>query len=84
MRKYLPESSVANTTHRLERQYRALRALEYSNIPTPKPYCLCEDPSILGTSFSIVEFVDGRTFNDPSLPGVSPQERLEMWVFINF
>ncbi|KAJ5660934.1 APH-domain-containing protein [Penicillium longicatenatum] len=79
MRKYPPGSSVANTTHRLERQYRALRALENSNIPVPKPYCLCEDPSILGTSFSIVEFLDGRTFNDPSLPGFSPRERHEIW-----
>ncbi|KAJ6016816.1 hypothetical protein N7451_000195 [Penicillium sp. IBT 35674x] len=84
MRKYPPRSSVDNTTHRLERQYRALRALEYSNIPAPKPYCLCEDPSILGTSFSIVEFLDGRTFHDPSLPGVSPKERHAMWVFVFF
>ncbi|KAJ5809241.1 APH-domain-containing protein [Penicillium pulvis] len=79
MRKYPPGSSVENTTRRLERQYRVLRALENSKIPAPKPYCLCEDPSILGTSFSVVEFLDGRTFHDPSLPGVSPRERDQMW-----
>lgn len=82
MRKYPPGLSD-NTTHRLERQYRVLRALENSTIPAPKPYCLCEDPSVLGTSFSIVEFLDGRTFHDPSLPGVSPRERHDMWV-VNF
>ena len=45
----------------------------------PKAYCLCEDDSVLGTPFYIMDFLDGRIIEDPSLPDVSPEERTQMW-----
>ena len=47
-------------------------------MPVPKTYCLCEDMGVIGTSFYVMEFLDGRIFADASFPGVSAKERFEM------
>ena len=78
MRKKPPGEIITKSAHKIEREYRVLVALEHSIIPVPKPYFLCEDPGVIGTPFYVMEFLDGRIFEDPSLPGVSPHDRREM------
>lgn len=39
-----------------------------TKVPVPKVYCLCTDPSVIGTPFYIMEHVDGRLFLNPTLP----------------
>jgi aminoglycoside phosphotransferase (APT) family kinase protein len=69
---------LSRTAHQVEREYRIIHALEKTNVPVPKAYCLCEDTSIVGTAFYIMEFLDGRIVEDASFPGVSPADRTEM------
>lgn len=46
-----------------------LRALgEHTQVPVPKVFCLCTDPTVIGTAFYIMEFMEGRIFIDPKLP----------------
>lgn len=42
-------------------------------------YCLCEDASVIGSAFYVMEFLDGRIFTEPNFPNVTVQERKEMW-----
>lgn len=79
MRKKPPGKLLSKTAHRVEREYKIIHALENTDVPVPKAYCLCEDSSVIGTPFYIMEFLDGRIFTDPSIPGVSPKERNEMY-----
>ncbi|KAJ5936833.1 hypothetical protein N7466_003283, partial [Penicillium verhagenii] len=79
MRKYPRTASGSKDTQRCEREYRVLCALDSIEIPVPQPHILCEDPRVLGTPFLVMESLDGRIFEDPTLPGVSPQERHLMW-----
>lgn len=79
MRKKPPGQLLSKTAHQVEREYRILHALENTNVPVPKTYCLCEDSSVVGTPFYIMEFLDGRIFEDPALPEVSPEERTTMY-----
>ncbi|KAF2753246.1 aminoglycoside phosphotransferas-like protein [Pseudovirgaria hyperparasitica] len=79
MRKKPPGKLLSKAAHKVDREYRIIHALEKTDVPVPKAYCLCEDDSIVGTAFYIMEFLDGRIFEDPSLPGVSSQDRTEMW-----
>ena len=44
----------------------------------PIPYALCEDTSVVGTSFYIMEFLDGRIFTDVNMPEVGTAERREL------
>ncbi len=56
-----------------------IHALEKTDVPVPKAYCLCQDEKVIGTDFYIMEFLDGRMVQNPSFPGVSAKEREEMW-----
>jgi aminoglycoside phosphotransferase (APT) family kinase protein len=78
LRKKPPGNLLSKSAHRIDREYQVITALEKTNVPVPKTYCFCEDSSIIGTPFYIMEFLDGRIFEDPWLPELSPEERHEM------
>jgi aminoglycoside phosphotransferase (APT) family kinase protein len=79
LRKKPPGRLVSKTAHNVEREYRIIDALRNTDVPAPRAYVLCEDPAVIGTPFYIMEFLDGRIIEDPSIPGVSPQHRSAMW-----
>ncbi|VUC19823.1 unnamed protein product [Clonostachys rosea] len=79
MRKKPPGKLLSKTAHKVEREYRIMHALEKTDVPVPRTYCLCEDESVIGTPFYIMEFLDGRIIEDFTLPGVAPEVRREMW-----
>lgn len=79
MRKKPPGKLLSKTAHRVDREYRILHALEHTDVAVPKTYCLCEDDKVVGTPFYVMSFVDGRIFEDPAIPGVTPEERTEMY-----
>ena len=54
-----------------------MQALGRVNFPVPRVYLLCEDDSIVGAPFYIMEFVRGRVFSSPALASLSPQERAQ-------
>lgn len=61
---------ISKTAHLIEREYRVLKALKDSLVPVPFVYFFNSDPSLLGTSFYVMEFLDGRIFADNLLPTV--------------
>jgi aminoglycoside phosphotransferase (APT) family kinase protein len=63
------------SAHRVDREFRVLRALQASDVPVPAARVLCEDPAVLGSSFFVMDRVAGRLFSDPTLPGCTPAER---------
>ena len=46
-------------------------------------YCLCEDESVIGRAFYIMEFMEGRVLWDQSLPGMTPAERTAIYNEMN-
>jgi len=38
---------------------------------------------VIGTAFFVMDYVEGRVFWDPSLPGLQPDERRALWLEIN-
>ncbi|KAF2096606.1 acyl-CoA dehydrogenase family member 11 [Rhizodiscina lignyota] len=79
MRKKPPGQLLSATAHKVDREYRIIHAMEQTDVPVPRAICLCQDPTVIGTDFYIMSFLDGRIFQDPSIPGVSPEERRIMW-----
>ncbi|KAK6074959.1 phosphotransferase enzyme family protein [Seiridium cupressi] len=79
LRKKPPGKLLSKTAHKVEREYRIIAALGTTDVPVPKAYCLCEDASVIGTPFYVMEFLDGRIFEDHAMPDVSPEERTELW-----
>ncbi|ORY19392.1 kinase-like domain-containing protein [Clohesyomyces aquaticus] len=79
MRKKPPGQLLSKTAHKVDREYRIIHALEKTDVPVPKAFCLCQDEKVIGTDFYIMEFLDGRIFEDPAIPEVTPGERTKMW-----
>lgn len=75
-----PDGPILKGAHAVEREYRALRALEASEVPVPKARWLEEDATILGTAFYVMDRLEGRVFADASLEGVSHGDRREMYL----
>ncbi|WP_455280284.1 phosphotransferase [Cupriavidus necator] len=70
-----PKSKLLPSAHAIEREYRVMAALAGSDVPVARMYALCEDESVIGRAFYIMEFVAGRVLWDQSLPGMSTAER---------
>ncbi|KAF2440102.1 kinase-like protein [Karstenula rhodostoma CBS 690.94] len=79
LRKKPPGALVSKTAHKVEREYRILAALQPTDVPVPRVYGLCEDASVVGSPFYIMEYLDGRIVTEPHFPGVAAEERTEMW-----
>ncbi|KAI0111942.1 acyl-CoA dehydrogenase family member 11 [Daldinia grandis] len=73
---------LSQAAHKVEREHRVIAALQPTPVPVPRAYTLCSDPSVLGTPFYIMSFVDGRIIHDPCMPpphARSPAERAALW-----
>ncbi|RYP12285.1 hypothetical protein DL767_011364 [Monosporascus sp. MG133] len=83
LRKKPPGKLLSKAAHKVEREHRVIAALHggRTGVPVPRPYCLCEDPAVLGTPFYVMEFVGGRIIEDPLMRGeaASPAERAALW-----
>jgi len=67
----------------VEREYTVIKALHGVGFPVAKPYLLCEDDSVIGTAFYLMDCVEGRVLWDQALPGMSPAERAAIWDELN-
>ncbi len=70
-----PVGKLLQSAHQVDREFRVLQALGGTDVPVPRVHALCEDDGVLGSMFYVMEFVPGRVFFDPRLPGLSPAER---------
>lgn len=77
-----PQKIAHATAHALHREFRILNALHRHNqenpdscVPVPRVYAYCKETAVLGAEFYVMDFVAGRIFTDPSLPGMSKQHR---------
>jgi aminoglycoside phosphotransferase (APT) family kinase protein len=70
-----PPGPLLPSAHAVDREYRVITALGATDVPVPRTYLLCEDDSVIGTPFYVMDFVRGRIFADPMMPGIAAGER---------
>jgi aminoglycoside phosphotransferase (APT) family kinase protein len=75
-----PPGELLPSAHQVDREYRVMKALEGSAVPVPKMYCLCDDTSVIGTRFYVMEMVEGRLFTEALLPTLTPEERRAIYL----
>jgi len=78
-----PPGKLLPSAHAVDREYRVITALGRTTVPVPRTWVLCEDDSVIGTAFYVMDCVHGRVFSDPALPGVSPAARRAMYDSMN-
>ncbi|POI29028.1 hypothetical protein CIB84_007222 [Bambusicola thoracicus] len=74
LKKELPDSLLP-AGPAVGREYRVLKALSEAGVPVPTVLALCEDRSILGTPFYLMEHCAGHVYRDASLPTLLPSQR---------
>ena len=70
-----PPGPLLKSAHQVDREYRVMKALQDTDVPVPRMLHLCEDPSIIGTEFFLMQFVTGQVFWDPALPELEKAQR---------
>jgi len=78
-----PPGKLLPSAHAVEREYRATAALHPLGFPVPRPRLLCKDPGVIGTAFYVMDFVPGRVFWEPHLPGATAPERAAIYDSLN-
>lgn len=78
---------LSPTAHRIDREHLILDALNRYNaslssedraekgVPIPEVYCLCMDKAVVGAGFYVMEFLEGRIFQNIFMKEVSDEER---------
>ncbi len=66
-----PAGELLKSAHAVDREYRVMTALRDTPVPVPETFLLCEDESVIGSMFFVMEFVEGRIFWDPALAEVA-------------
>ena len=70
-----PPGKLLPSAHAVDREYRVMKALAGTDVPVARMHALCEDETVIGTVFYLMEYVGGRVLWDPRLPDLSPPER---------
>jgi aminoglycoside phosphotransferase (APT) family kinase protein len=74
-----PAGPVLPSAHAIDREHRIMGALADTGVPVPRMVLYHEDPDVIGTAFFVMERVEGRVFQDCTLPGVAPHDRRDMY-----
>lgn len=78
-----PAGALLASAHAIDREYRVMQALQGTPVPVPRMLRYCEDASLLGTPFYVMEFLPGRTLMDQALPGMANAERAAIYREMN-
>jgi aminoglycoside phosphotransferase (APT) family kinase protein len=78
-----PPGKLLPSAHAVDREYRVITALRKVGYPVARSFGLCEDESVIGTAFYIMDCVEGRIFWDQRLPGMEKAERAAIFDAMN-
>lgn len=78
-----PVAKLLPSAHAVEREFAVMKALDQTGVPVPRMYCLCEDESVIGRAFYVMEYMQGRVLWDQSLPGMSRAQRTGIYHEMN-
>ncbi|MES2363104.1 MAG: phosphotransferase [Pseudomonadota bacterium] len=78
-----PVAKLLPSAHAVEREFKVMSGLQGTDVPVAKMYCLCEDETVIGRAFYVMEFVAGRVLWDQALPGMTKPQRGEIYNEMN-
>ncbi len=78
-----PVAKLLPSAHAIEREFRVMSALRDTGVPVADMVALCEDESVIGRAFYIMECVEGRVLWEQSLPGMDRAQRLAIYDEMN-
>ncbi len=74
-----PGGKLLPSAHAVDREFRVISALYPTGFPVARPYALCEDDSVLGAMFYVMEMVEGRVLWNGALPELEKADRRRVY-----
>ena len=78
-----PPGTLLASAHQVDREFRVMQALGQVGFPVPRMRAFCDDASVVGTAFYVMDFLEGRIFRNARLPGLPPAERTAIYDNLN-
>jgi aminoglycoside phosphotransferase (APT) family kinase protein len=78
-----PPGQLLPSAHAVDREYRVIKALGEAGFPVPGAVLLCEDASVVGTMFYLMDYVPGRITWEATMPGSDPAQRAAIYDQVN-
>ncbi|MET0508232.1 MAG: phosphotransferase [Burkholderiaceae bacterium] len=78
-----PAAKLLPSAHAVDREFRVQRALAATEVPVARMHCLCEDETITGRAFYVMDLVEGRVFWQQGLPDSTAAERATIYDEMN-
>lgn len=78
-----PPGKLLKGAHAVDREFKVLAALYPTPLPVAQALHLCDDESIIGSMFYVMEYMQGRVLWDPTLPGMTKQDRTAIYHEMN-
>lgn len=78
-----PVAKLLPSAHAIEREFAVMRGLHGTAVPVPEMLVLCDDESVIGRAFYVMECMQGRVLWDQSLPGMTSAQRGEIYDEMN-
>jgi len=69
-----PPGKLLKSAHAVDREYRVLAALRDSDVPVAKVYHFCQDRSVIGTLFYVMEYCQGSVYWSASLAEINDND----------
>lgn len=70
-----PAGQLLPSAHAIDREFRIQKALEGTGVPVPRMLAYCDDRSVIGSPFYLMEWVEGRVMPDYALPDIPESQR---------
>ena len=78
-----PFGILLKSAHLIEREFKILSCLQKTSLPVPKVYFFNKEEHEIGSSFYIMDFLDGITFTDPTIPNLENHQRKKIFEKMN-
>jgi aminoglycoside phosphotransferase (APT) family kinase protein len=78
-----PVAKLLPSAHAIEREFAVMGGLYGTGVPVPRMHLLCDDESIIGRAFYVMEFVEGRVLWEQSLPAFDKPGRAAIYDEMN-
>lgn len=78
-----PVAKLLPSAHAIEREFKVMGGLFGTDVPVAQMHVLCEDESIIGRAFYVMEFVQGRVLWEQTLPGMTNTQRADIYDEMN-
>ena len=78
-----PPGELLKSAHAVDREFRVIQALADTDVPVAKVYHLCEDDSIIGSMFYLMEYIEATVYWDAALPEMNNQQRSKIYDEMN-